>query len=276
MVLNLKNYIASKEDLTTVEEGIQYVRHQNLGFIFKDKAKINNTAVISYDSKYIYLFQHRQFIKIDHGLTISKKFHSWWRAGLLPDTLKKYLPTSITNKTRFDLPIISGGLLTPFIELQKQKRRLNNPYVTRESYLATIIHEYGHLYYDQYKLWWFSNKEKNLKYLQFALQAFSKNTPPKIALRIPSHVGMNEVFAFCTEYFASKLFFPKHKLNLDKFYSCRIKELIKLESSKNLDQEDSVLDSQPSHDFAAVFGILLLRNSPKNWPKKLTTPGKLH
>lgn len=276
MVLNFKNYIASKEDLTAIEEGIKYVWHQKLGFIFKEKPKIKNTAVISYDSRYIYIWQGAKFAKIPYKLKIPNKFHSYWRAGLEPQTIEKYLPASFTNKTRFELPIISGGLLTPFIELQKQKRRLNNPYVTRESYLATIIHEYSHVYYDQYKLWWFSNKEKNLKYLQFAVQAFGNKTLRKIDLRIPYRVGMNEVFAFCTEYFASKLFFPKHKLNLDKFYSRRIKKLIKLESSKNLDQEDSVLDSHPSHDFAAVFGILLLRNSPKNWPQKLTTLGKLH
>lgn len=275
-MLNIQTYIASKEDLKAIEHGISYVWHPKLEFIFKDKTRINKTVVITYDSRYIYLLERQEFIKIAHKLKISKEFHSWWRAGLLPDTLQKYLPTSITNKTRFEMPIISGGLLTPFIELQKQKGRPNNPYVTKESYLATIIHEFGHVYYNQHKLWWFSNKEKNLKYLQFALQAFGNKTLQKIDLRIPSHVGINEVFAFCTEYFASKLFFPKHKLNLDKFYSRRIKELIKVESSKNLDQEDSVLDSHLSHDFAAVFGILLLRNSPKNWPQKLTTPGKLH
>ena len=151
MVLNLKNYIASKEDLAAVEEGIKYVWHQKLGFIFEEKPKIKNTAVISYDSQYIYIWQGTKFAKIPYKLKIPKKFHSYWRAGLEPHTIEKYLPSSITDKTRFELPIISGGLLMPFIELQKQKGRLNNPYVTRESYLATIIHEFAHIYYNQYK-----------------------------------------------------------------------------------------------------------------------------
>ena len=174
------------------------------------------------------------------------------------------------------MPIISGGLLTPFIELQRRKRIFKNPYVTRESYLATIIHEFGHVYWSQHKLWWYSNKKENLVYLKQALEAIERNLSRKIHLRVPSHMNLSEAYAFCTEYCVAELVFPKHKLNLDKFYSRRIRELIKLESSKNLDQEDSVLDSHPAHDFAAVFGILLLRNSPKNWPKKLTTPEKLY
>lgn len=271
-IFDLGTYIASKEDLEAVEEGIEYVWHPKLDFIFKDKSKINKTAVISYDSRYIYLWKKGKFTKIPHKLKINKKFYSYWRAGLEPREIEKYLPNSIKKKTRFEVPIISGGLLKPFIELQKQKKRPNNPYVTRESYLATIVHEFGHVYWNQHKLWWYSNKKENLSYLNYALKVFKGDMIKKTPLKVPSPVGLGEVFAFCTEYFVSKLFFPKHKSNLDKFYSSWIKKLIESEQDKNLDKEDSVLDTQPYHDLAAVFGILLLNCYPKTWSEKILRP----
>ena len=146
-----ENYIAHKEDLEAIEKALSFVLHPKMRFIFENKSKITNTAVISYDSKFIYIWKidpAKLIHKISHNLTILDEWQRGWRAGLISEKIEKYLPEKIKQATRFEIPIISGGLLTPFIELQKKKNLLNNPYVTRESYLATIIHEFGHVYWN--------------------------------------------------------------------------------------------------------------------------------
>lgn len=273
-MIDLNNYIATENDLNTIEDAIRFVWQPQLTFIFKDKTKIKQTIVISYDSKNIYLWINQKLNKIPHGLTFEKNLHSWWRAGLHTEDIRDYLPKELKNKSQFEKPIISGGLLRPFIELQKAKKRNVNPYVTRESYLATIIHEFGHAYYSQHKLWWFSSKKENLTYISYAIKAFEGRKIKKIALRSPNFIGENEIFAFCAEYCASRLFFINHKLNLDKFYSKRLHKLFRFEKNKNLNKENSVLDNAPYHDTSAILGILLIIYFPKSWPNKLLFQSK--
>lgn len=271
-MLKINSYVASDDDLKAIEEGIRIVWNPKLDFIFKDKSKIDKTVVISYDSKNIYLWINKNLTKIPHKLKIEKDFHSWWRGGLLPNEVEKYLPDSTRNKTRLEIPIISGGLLQPFIELQKLKKRAKNPYVTRESYLATIIHEFGHVYYDQHKLWWFSNKDENLKNLMNALSVLNGNHVSKISLKIPSYQGLGEVFAFCVEYCASRFFLPKHQQNLDKFTLHLLDKLVESEKAKDLSKDNSVLDNYPYHNLAAAYGFLLLSNYPGSWFTKILRP----
>lgn len=273
-MLNLSKHQASTEDLKAIEKALQLVWLPKLDFIFKDRTKINKAVVISYDSRFIYLWRDNKLTKIPHDLKIPKEFHLGWRAGLLPEKIKKFLPFLVKNKTRFEIPIISGGLLTPFIELQEQKELSNNPYITKESYLATIIHEFGHVYWEQHKLWWFSDKINNLEYLKKAHQLFQNDKSTinrKLKLFSPSPLRLSELFAFCTEYSASEFFLPLHKTNLDKFYAQLTKKIIELEKAKNLDTDTSVLDLEPYHDFSAVLGIILLELCPKTWPNILTS-----
>jgi hypothetical protein len=199
---------------------------------------------------------------------MTDKWQSGWWANLTSRKLEKYLPQNIKNSTRFEIPIISGGLLTPFIELQKKNNLLNNPYTTQESYLATIIHEFGHIYWNSYKLWWYSNIKENLEYLQ--------NYSGKLAFHIPSPLYLGEVFAFCTEYYASGIFLKDHKRNLDRLLKSRTKTLTILEKHKDLDKENSVIEPTTSiHDFSFILGKTLLEKYPKNWPSTLTKPIKI-
>lgn len=275
-MLNLKTYIASQGDLEVVEEGIKYVWHPNLNFIFRDKSKIESTAVISYDSHNIYLWANMNLEKIPHRLKIKKELHSWWRAGLMPESIQNYLPNSIKNKTRFEIPIISGGLLKPFIELQKQKKLSKNPYITKESYLATIIHEFGHIYYDNIGAqYWFNNKEENLEYIQAALNLYKSKLVDlsRIKISIPSYHSLTELFAFCADYTASNLFWPNHKKDIDDYNIKRFFRLMNEEKSRDLSINNSVLDDP--HDFASVVGKIILTKYPNSWPQILIRYGKL-
>src|SRR3989304_6603917 len=172
-----ENYLATKEDLESVEEALKYVWDPKMNFVFKDKSKIKNVITISYDSKFIYVWSPKKhgrynLQKIPKKLKLKDELQDFWASGIISEKIQKPLPNRLQGKNRFTNPKISGGLLTPFIKLQKKRNRKYNPYVTKESYLATIIHEFGHVYWDAHKLWWFSNKQKNLGYLKTALKLY--------------------------------------------------------------------------------------------------------
>lgn len=76
----------------------------------------------------------------------------------------------------------------------------------------------------------------------------NSNQKIKIKIEIPQPFLFSEVFAFCCEYEAGKIFFPKHKENLDKYAYQIIKETIDMEKQKNLDIEDSVFSDRTSHE----------------------------
>ena len=270
-----ENYLASKEDLNTIYEALKYVGNPKMRFILKDKSRIKNTLILSYDSKFIYIWKldsKEPVYKIPHRIKIEDEWQFGWHAGIRIDQIVNILPSRIKNKGRFEIPIISGGLLTPFISLQKAGNVFKNPYVTRESYLATIIHEFGHIYWNSFKMWWPSDKKKNLKYLKIA-QELCEGKSKKInePLRFPGLEEIGEIFAFCTEYYASELFWKNHKRNLDSFIENRLNTLIILEKKKNLEKEDSVIEPRKyPHDFAFVFGKIILGKYPTTWPKILT------
>lgn len=292
-----ENYKATQMDFEVIEEGIQTVWHPKLNFVFKNKKFIEKVIVVSYDCENIYLWSQTKFpkltpikcglkqyfaYKIPHQLKISDDYQYWWRAGLWPKKLTRFLLLKLkTDEISTHFP--SGGLLTPFIELQKKmKDRKNNPYITRESYLATIVHEFGHVYWNQHKLWYYSNKKENLLLLKTAKQLYSEARDlshsesgklAKLPLRFPAIEGTSELFAFCTEYQASMIFWPAHKRNSDIFDASTIEYLLRLEEAKNLDQEDSVLaPSRYPHDFARVFSKIILTLYPKTWPEFLICP----
>lgn len=291
-----EKYRAVKEDFEAIEEGIKTVWHPKLNFVFKKKEFIKKVIVVSYDSKNIYLWSQTKFpkltsikcslkqyfaYKIPHHFNISDKFqHAWW-AGLKLQKLARLLLQKL-NTDELSTPFIAGGLLTPFITLQKKKKRIkNNPYKTYESYLATIVHEFGHAYWHQHKLWYFSNKEGNLLLLKTVKRLYAKDGKlPNVLIRFPifeGMEGMSELFAFCCEYQASMIFWPTHKQNLDTFDAHTIDYLLKLEETKNLDQEDSVLEPRKyPHDFARVFSKIILTLYPKTWPQFLLSTKVLY
>ena len=143
--------------------------------------------------------------------------------------------------------IVSGSLLTQFTNFQKAKIKVRplNPYTTIESYLATIVHEFGHAYYNNFHTWWYSNKKENLNYLNQALDLY-KGKKIKIMSKIsfPNYdkrsTLLSELFAFCTDYTAASVFWKSHKKDIDKENINEIRLSILTETAKDLFREDSV------------------------------------
>ena len=274
------NYTATQKDLKTVEDGLRFVMHPKMRFVFKDKSKIVNTAVISYDSRFIYIWKINPIkltFKIPHNLDILNEWQSGWWAGIVSKQIKKYLPDEIKKTTQFEIPIISGGFLTPFITLQKEKDVSANPYITEESYLATVVHEFGHVYWNNFKLWWQSNKKVNLDYIQTAIDLYSSGKSSSLSknnlIHISSPTYLGEVFAFCTEYCSSEFFWPKHKQKIDKYAISQIEKIAHEERLKDLNTQDSTFEpTTNSHDYALIVGKILLTQFPTNWTSTLTRP----
>jgi len=160
----------------------------------------------------------------------------------------------------------------PFIELQRKKKVSPNPYITRESYLATIIHEFGHIYYNQHKLWWYSNKKENLAYLETAIKLFKgeKVNIDNLKIKIPSPWLWSEIFAFCSEYYAATIFWPNHQKGINRTSLAMIQRTILGEKEKDLDRQNSLFDEKKSlHLVAAILGKIILHKYPTSWPQIL-------
>lgn len=266
-----ENYEATDEDLKTIEEGIQAVWRPEMDFVFTNRDLIKHVTIISYDSNFLYIWvKNKLSNKFPHHILLKDEWQMGWRTDLPIKPFTDLLP-SILQKSKFETPIISGGLLTPFSKLQQSKGNIvSNPYTTRESYLATIVHEFGHVYYQQHKTWWYSNLKENLNYLENALKLFSNKKGRLSKIRIPHPSVWSEVFAFCTDYYASGLFWPKHQRNVDEMNAITIKNHIPTEEIKNLEEQDSLFDDENfTHLTAAVFGKIILTRYPNLWPRKL-------
>ena len=269
-----KNYLASTNDIKIIEKALSFVIHPKMKFIFSNFSRISKTLVVSYDSNYIYIWQLNPIkltLKVQHNLAILDKWQLGWQAGIVSREIEKFLPSGVKHATRFEIPIISGGLLTPFIKLQKNRNLDINPYTNEESYLATIIHELGHIYWNSFKLWWLSNKNENINLLESSRKLYINEIKTKeFDIKYPSPIYASEVFAHCTEYYASEIFWPTHKKNFDKYALSQINKMLEDENNKNLDLEDSVLEPTINqHNYSLVVGKLLISNHPKNWPKLL-------
>lgn len=284
-----EKYLATEDDLEAIEKGIFYSWHKDLKFIFRERKFLENVSVISYDSKFIYLWTKQKiksakkidiksdgnfyFTCIPHRLKMKDKLMLGWRAALLPKELRKFLPKNL-QKNYFKNLFISGGLLIPFIALQKLKEHSLNPYTTYESYLATIVHEFAHVYYQNHKLWWYSDLKENINLLQTALHLYlnKKVNLPQLKIKVPNYhrrdAIISEIFAYAAEYSAAKIFWPTHQKNLNRYNQKRIKKLIKEEKQKDLLKQNSVLETD-FHDGAAVISKLIIEKFKSKWPEIL-------
>lgn len=279
------NYSATTDDFEAIEEVLDYVFDPKLNYIFKDKDYLKKISVIGFDSKFIYIWSFRKLknfllsksdsgkyfmYKISHIIKINNIDRAGWRAGIWPSSINEYLPSELQGDD-FDNPKISGSLMGDFINIQNTiKGNENNPYVTRESYLATVIHEFGHAYFRQYKNWWYSNKKHNLDLLREALLIYkNRNKKTTINIEVPFPYLFSEIFAFCCEYEASKIFLPLHKINLDKYATEVISKGLRYEKQKNLDLEDSIISNNFSHEASLALGIIIIERFPKTWPDKI-------
>lgn len=275
-----EKYLATEQDLKAIEEALSFVWRKELDFIFFDRQKINSILVISYDAKKLYVWEkkeknyHLQIIK--HNLMIKDEYQVGWSAHLRPLEIEKFLPKK-WQKNQFKRPKICGALIMPFLKSQELKKRSLNPYISYESYLVTIIHEFAHIYYNQHKQWWHSRKEENLKYLRQALNLYkSQGIQLKSfnSVNILKPHSFSELYAFCAEYSAASIFWPHYKEKLDQYLAMKVDELLIKERIRDLNIQNSVLDEN-SHIFAAVIGRLFCEYFPKQWPKKILQNNRL-
>lgn len=277
-----KKYLATESDLKTIQEALSIVWDPRLDVIFRRRKLMVSTIVVSFDSRWIYLWIPTHDMppryglqKIAHFLSFPRQYQRAWYAGLW-EKVEELLPNAIKRSSRFVTPRIGGGLLGPFLSLQKSKGLPSNPYTTKESYLATIVHEFGHVYWNQHRLWWYSNKMDNLRFLRLAHDLSTDKSKNKIPTKtipyFPSPPEIGELFAFCCEYAVSETFWPDHKTALDSLISTRTTRLIELERQKDLLAQDSVLEpTRNPHDFALIVGKIVLTLYPSQWSQKLTS-----
>jgi len=157
------------------------------------------------------------------------------------------------------------------LETQKQLDRLSNAYTTKESYLATIVHEFGHIYFDSFGLQFFPDPKDSQLYINKALEMFEGNDTLKIEnveIRLPLDHTLSEVFAFCTDYSAASIFWPQHKQDIDRMQAADIKRYVGKKSKDDLQNNDTYLPKDP-HLMAAIVGKILLNKYPETWPIKL-------
>lgn len=262
-----EDYQASKEDLEAIEEGIKTAWRPEMNFVFKDRNLLKNIVVISYDSKFLYLWtKFKLSYKIPYKIKITDEMQMGWGANAY--YFYEYLPKILQGKA-----CISGSLLTPFTKIHqkylknyvknKEGRYWAKAYSSYESYLATIMHEVGHIYYNSMPLSTL-NQKANLKYLKTVLRLYkgkkTKKFPRIKPYRSFAFEAWTEIFAFCTEYYAAKLFWPEFKKDLDHYWETNI---------TRLRQNPSFLTSRQTHSLSAVIGKILISSYPRDWPRKI-------
>lgn len=271
-----KDYQATKKDFEAIEEGIRTAWRKEMNFVFKKKSYIKNVAPISFDSQFFYIwssskipkfkstpshFANYQVYQSPHKLKINEHDQMGWCANA--EKWRSFLPKSLNKHPK--AIYISGGLLTPFTKIHKRflSRGHLDIYNTYEGYLGTLVHEFGHIYYNSQPISNL-NKKANLKYLKTAADLFIgrkiKKFPRIKLYRSFAFEAWTEVFAFCTEYYAASLFWPKFKKNLDKYWKANLAIFIK---------KPSLLTSRTSHYLAAAIGKILMSGYPQNWPEKI-------
>ena len=268
-----ENYVATQYDLDTLQEGISYVWKSELDFIFKDRTKLESVRAVSFDSKNIFIFQFgKDTITIPHNIKLTDDVQYGWQSNLGLKDLLDYLPENLKNTTRSEVPIISGPLVTPMSKLQD-----NSIYNTKESYLATIVHEFAHIYFNEHEIGWFSNKENNIEIMESAINLYkgdkevTKSNVQNLQIHIPHHISLGEIFSFCVDYSAASIFWPNHKMDIDKS-NIKILNYYKGEENKlDFDQEASYFE-QDSHIAASAIGKIILEKYPMEWKNKLLQP----
>jgi len=252
-----ETYIATKKDFDTIKEALKYLNKKELDFIFSERKLLKNTALVTYDSKFMYIIQQGGAVeKIEHNTKILDDDHLGWRASVTIEALKGKL-------TNTNLTYISGPFPTPFIELHKKKR--TSPYTSKESYMATIIHEFGHVYYENVKNSWFSDYNRNVNILETVVDLYEgkSNKLKDLIIKLPESYIETEIFAFCTDYTATSLFWPEYKKVLDVNYLRSTKKYLKIERENKSTLEESVLDDP--HIASVAIGKILIEKYGNKW-----------
>ncbi|MBI1863909.1 hypothetical protein HYS03_01735 [Candidatus Woesebacteria bacterium] len=271
--------MTNDSDFEAIIEGMLVVRDPKLDYIFFDKKFLKNISPISFDKNNLYIFSERKILldkifskkdinvyKLSNNFEFGFRDFKKWSAGIyinkINEIIKKILPN---DETPF------GSLFSDFKNIHE--KIVESPYKSKESYIATIVHEYAHIYYNRHKLWFLANKDENLKYINNSINyLMGEDSVLNGQIRFPYfgelHQFMSELFAYSVEYSASKIFWVNflEDLKVSEINTLRI--FAKKEKDKNLEKEDSVIVDDP-HNFTKVFGRIIVDKYKKEWPDKL-------
>lgn len=273
------------DNIQIIEKSLEFVWNNKLNNIFSDKKLIEKVIIIAYDKSKLYVFTKIPFdlehtkkltlnyclYEIKHKITFTDRDLSAWYYGLIRPDILNYLPHELVKENLISRPIICGSTYSEFIKNQKIKQKkmtFDNPYITYESYIATIIHEFGHVVYESYYNAQFKILDENIKLMKNTLSLINTKRVNlnKIKLKFPKHSLCSETFAFCTEYYASSLFLKDHKEDLNKWLKNYIKKNLDSEKKLNMHYHLSnlILDN---HLGAAIYGIQILKKYGSSWPE---------
>jgi hypothetical protein len=265
-----KLIVASPEDLSTVEEALTYVWRSELDFIFEARAVLEDTLVLVFDSSTLYVWRREKgtYRRYSFQLTCSAKdfSHDWWACGPVIRGLETCLPLEWGHTDR-KLSFVSGSFITPTIEGQKRRERPLNPYTTRESYLATVVHEFGHVYFD--KLTQVPNNDQYSQKLVETALAIYQGRPAFSDLVFPSFNKRfwSEIFAFCTDRAASNIFWPGHKAAVDRANVALLEKVLSGDGESNKYWDLPPLEK--THMSAAIVGPILIETLGNSWPEHI-------
>lgn len=279
-----ESYKATESDIKAIPEAIKYVWNPQLDYIFKDRLVFDELTIVSFDSQQIFFWSKKEFKDIEklnvdtegfygytvpHNHSLTDKEQLGWATSFRFAEMKDALPQELTVDWQIK-PFISGGLLKPFTVIQEKSKRVENAYTTHESYLATIVHEFGHVYFNHFKHRYHGDKPRNILWLNTA-KALYQGESPQISrdmLYVIVNSNVSELFAFCTDYSVAEIFWPTYLSQVNGMNSIRMEKLIKLEEQRDCYYESSVLD-ESAHNYAAVVGRIMVKLFPQNWPEVL-------
>ncbi len=252
--------ILKEKDIRAVEEAINLIWNEEVRKIFAS-GQIEKIEVALFDSEKVYLFSKREgirsFKKVRKSV-LDYNIYKYKHKGKIGD--KCYgmgggnplqgFDKILKNRNFFFIPP-----MTEFIKIQKRNKN-KNPWQTKEGYIYTIIHEFGHEYFSMHS----NIKEKSRGLIKRALESYKGRKKEIKRLPLRPH-SLHELFAALTEIYTAKTFKSKYYKDLKKFMQKKLKKILK---SKNGPEE--CFDDE--HKYAYSLALLYI-NKYIDWYKKL-------
>lgn len=133
----------------------------------------------------------------------------------------------------------------PTVFIDTQSKIKNSIYNTEDSYTATVIHEFAHIYCRSYWDEFRTNKLKTISFLEGKSKIGEIEPPP---------LYLEEVFAFCVECEISKILFPQHAKNMDNSNKVYLNRFIEQERHRGDKQVSILVNDDANHIIAMVLG----------------------
>lgn len=255
-------------------QSLSYIYDDKVDFVFKnlDIFKDVTTISISKDKLYIFKYQNGKIEKeeINHKEKILDDTLKGWGVYLgQKEDLEKYLIGKYTKDK-----ITSGGVFSEFQRIQRLRK--HSIYTTESSYICTIVHEFGHIYFNTLCPWYFNDKEYTLSVLNKLSDIYAKDSKASdFDIKMPrDYKGyQTELFAFCTEYSFARKYYKDFAKDIDNEIYRRVKIDLEEEKNKDFSKEDSTFNDV--HMFSMYMGKILVERYGDEWSEVLLKKNRL-